>query len=785
MCCPGCRAVAKAIVGAGLEEYYRYRTDKAATGRELVPALLRQTEVYDNPQVQKPFVRRLSGEIREAALILEGIVCAACVWLNERHLRSLAGVLDAQINFSTHRARVRWDESRIHLSEILQAISRIGYLAHPYDPALQENLLEQERKSQLRRMGVAGLFGMQVMMIATALYAGSLQGMEPEFRRFFQWLSLLLSTPVIAYAGLPFFRGAWRDLCRRRTGMDVPVSLGMGLAFAGSVWATLSGAGEVYYDSVVMFVFLLLVARYGEFLARRRNAYVAESLGHAAPAVATRLVVTELGESYQVVPIAEVQRGDRLLVRPGERIPCDGRVVEGASSVDESLLTGESRPVSKGIAAPLVGGTLNLESPLEMVVAAVGEETVLWRVLELVERAQAEKPRLARLADRVASVFVASVLVLAAGVGWYWWLEEPESWLPTTVAVLVATCPCALSLATPAALTAATGALARLGLLTTRAGALEALARASRFVFDRTGTLTEGRVTLLAVHAFSSVSPAQCLRVAASLEQRSEHPIARALLATCAQQDLAKVVDARSIPGAGVQGRIAGQRFWLGAPRFVEQRTGLSLGSATLTELARHGHSLALLADRQAIHCAFCFGDPVRPGANALVAALRARGKAVSLLSGDSAPAVRQVAEAVGIDQAAGELTPEGKLQRLAALQSAGDVVAMVGDGVNDAPVLSRAHVSIAMAEGTEVARASADLILMTDELPRLATALDIVDKTQTIIRQNLVWALGYNLIILPVAAMGYVLPWVAALGMSLSSLIVVGNALRLTRNKG
>lgn len=784
MCCAGCRAVAEAIVNAGLADFYRYRTASAPTASEPLPELLDQIQVYDQPQVQGAFARALGGEVREASLILEGIVCAACVWLNERHLRSLFGVLDVQINFSTHRARVRWDNSHIRLSEILQAITRIGYRAHPYDPIVQETLLAREQQQQLRRIAVAGLFGMQVMMIAVALYAGSFHGMERTFQVFFHWISLLLAVPVIGYAALPFFRGAWRDVRCKRVGMDVPVSLGIGLAFVGSVSATVGGQSEVYYDSVVMFVFFLLVARYGEFVARRRNAYVTESLGHAIPAVATRLSCTSAGESQQLVPIAELRLSDRVLIRPGERVPCDGAVTEGASMVDESLLTGESHPVTKQCGCRLVGGTLNLESPLVMTVQALGTDTVLWRVLELVDRAQAEKPRLAQLADRASGVFVSVVLGLAIAVACYWWQVDPQRWLPITVAVLVATCPCALSLATPTAITAATSTLARLGVLVTRVVALETLARATHFVFDKTGTLTKGQPTLLEVRIFSALGSSQCVRLAAALAQRSEHPFAIALLAAVDDTELPRTTKVRRIPGAGLQGIIEGTAYWLGAPQFVLAETGFMIEPDTMAELEHAGRSVVLLADRTAIRCAFCFGDEVRSGGRSLITMLRTQGLGVSLFSGDAAAPVRRVADNLGIEDLAYRLAPEDKLERVALLQRAGAVVVMVGDGVNDAPVLSKAHVSVAMGRGTAAARASGDLILMTEDLSHLQAAIGIARRTRTIIRQNVTWALGYNLVILPVAAMGHVPPWMAALGMSLSSLVVVTNALRLLKLK-
>ena len=502
MCCRGCEAVAKAIVDGGLGEYYRYRTQPAPTGRERVPAFLQQAAVYDHPAVQKSFVRAENEHVREAALILEGITCAACIWLNERHLSQLPGVQGVQINYATHRLRVRWDGRRLKLSDILQAVAEIGYLAHPYDPGRSQLLLEQERKRLLRRLGLAGVMTAQVMVLAEALYLGTDTGAESEFAGLFYWVSLLLTLPVLLYSAQPFFKGAWNDFKHLRAGMDVPVVLGILGAFGASLWTTLTHEGTVYYDSVTMFVFFLLGGRYFELRARARAAEAAESLVRAVPATATRLA----GDAEQVVAVAELAPGDTVLVRPGETVPADGEVLEGRSSVDESLLTGESLPVAKQPGARVVGGAINVESPLIVRLTQVGADTVLAAILRLLDRAQGEKPRLAQLADRAAAGFTAGVLVVAALTALYWWRHDPALWLPITVAVLVITCPCALSLATPTALSAATGALTRLGLLVTRGHALETLARATHFVFDKTGTLTEGRLRLLETRALGTFS---------------------------------------------------------------------------------------------------------------------------------------------------------------------------------------------------------------------------------------------------------------------------------------
>jgi Cu2+-exporting ATPase len=780
MCCRGCAAVAQAIVDGGLADYYRHRTAAAPTGRELVPAFLREAAVYDHPAVQKSFVRAEGEHVREAALILEGITCAACVWLNERHLAALPGVVSVHVNYATHRMRVRWDERRLKLSDILAAVARIGYLAHPYDPGRSQQLLERERKTMLRRLGLAGVMAAQVMVLAEALYPvlGADAGAESEFAGFFYWVSLLLTLPVLAYSATPFFQGAWNDLKHWRAGMDVPVALGVLGAFSASLWTTVTREGVAYYDSVTMFVFFLLGGRYFELRARTRAAEAAESLVRAVPATATRLGADG---TETVVAVAELAPGDTVLVRPGETVPADGAVVAGRSSVDESLLTGESLPVTKDIGARVVGGAINVESPLTVHLTQVGADTVLAAILRLLDRAQTEKPRLARLADRAAAWFTGAVLVTAALTALWWWRHDPALWLPITVAVLVITCPCALSLATPTALTAATGALTRAGLLVTRGHALETLARATHFVFDKTGTLTEGRLKLLETRVLSTRTVDECLRLAGALERHSEHPVARALRAAVAGP-LPAATDVHNLPGAGLHGAIHGETYCIGTPAFVRERAGAAVDESLLASLRAAGGTVVILASRAGPLAAFVLGDTLRPEARALVAALKARNKQVLLLTGDHEQAARRVAAELGIDAIAWELSPADKLARGRALQERGAVVATVGDGVNDAPLLAGASVSIAVGGAADVAAASADMILLAPRLDALRAGLDTAGRTLAVVRQNLGWAVAYNFIAVPAAVLGFVTPWLAALGMSASSLLVVANSLRLLR---
>jgi Cu2+-exporting ATPase len=492
MCCAGCQAVAQAIVANGLADYYRHRDAMPESPREALPQALQELGLFDHPEVQKNFVRPIGEHEREASLILEGITCAACVWLNESHIARQPGVTAVDINYATRRARVRWDDRLIKLSQILEAIAAIGYRAHPYDAARSELLAKKERRTALWRLFVAGFGMMQVMMYAVPVYLAEEGTMTPDIESLMRWASLVLTLPVILYSAAPFFANAWRDIRLLRVGMDVPVALGIGAAFLASVWATLVAAGEVYFDSVTMFVFFLLGGRYLEMMARQRAVRGVETLARALPAFANRFDSYPGGETQRVV-VAELKAGDVVLVKPGEVIPADGHVLEGASSADESLLTGESRPVAKNVGANVTGGSVNIGSPLTIAIDKVGEGTRLASIQRLMERAATEKPRVVETADRIASRFVVALLLLATLTGAVWWWIDPSRALWIFVAVLVVSCPCALSLATPAVLTVTTGSLSRLGVLVTRGHAIETLARATDFVFDKTGTLTEGR----------------------------------------------------------------------------------------------------------------------------------------------------------------------------------------------------------------------------------------------------------------------------------------------------
>jgi len=768
MCCPGCAAVAQAIVTAGHTAYYRNRTE-VAERREPLPEEI--NDLFERPSLRDAYVHQCGDGTADSELLIEGITCAACVWLLERQVASLPGVTGVSVNYATHRLQVRWNVRRTNLSAILQAIRDIGYVPHPYNVNNDHALALAARRRQLRRLAIAGLLGMQVMTLSVALYAGAWYGMEAQFRTFFRWVSLFLATPIVLYAAQPFFAAAWRDVKRGAPGMDVPVALGIGLAFLASVRATFNDAGEVYFDSVAMFTFFLLAARYLEFSVRRGALDAVDRLIAASPETALRW---HDDGRLERVPALELLAGDVVLLRPGDTVPADGLVVDGQGSIDESLLTGESAPVHKGPGDTLVAGSTSAGNPLRMRVQQCGDHTQLSAIVRLTDRAQREKPRSVEVADRVAVWFVGTVLLLTALAGSYWFSRGEPAWLDIVLALLVVSCPCALSLATPSAITATLNRLLSANILVTRSSSLETLARATHFVFDKTGTLTNTRPALAELKVAAATPPHECRVVAAALEAHSTHPIAQAL--RDGYEHVAAAVDVAAEPH-GLSGVVHGTRFWLGNARYVAGHTG---NRPEISPASDESGSVAYLSNAEHVLAVFVFHDRLREHARDVVADLGKRNRQVRLLTGDNRVAAQRVAGKLGIDHVAWELTPQDKLTQVQQLQAHGAIVAMVGDGVNDAPVLAQSQVSIAMGGGAGLAAAQADVVLLGDRLPDLRTAFDAARNTRRVVVQNLSWAVVYNLLAIPAAALGYVPPWLAAIGMSLSSLLVVGNAYRL-----
>ena len=733
--------------------------------------------VYDSENMQQAFVRRVDADARETTLLVEGITCPACIRKIEQGLAGLSGVAECTVNFSTHQARVRWDGARLRFSRILDEIARLGYQAYPCEGRQEQELFAEHRRAGLLRIGLGGVLAMQVMMISIGLYAGQGSGMDEALRDFLRWVAALLTLPVLLYCARPFYRGAWQGLRNLTLGMDAPVSLGISLAYAGSLWATWARAEHIYYDSVVMLVFLLSLSRYLEFMARHKAQAQLAGLKKIIPAMAVRLASDGSGERRERVPVTELKPGDCVAVRPGEIIPVDGVVRQGQSDVDEAIITGESLPVAKAPGARLIGGSANISSPLQMLVERVGEGSVLGNITGMAEQAQAHKSRLTGFADRVASWFILCVLALAVLVGWYWWQVDPASVLPVTISVLVVTCPCALALATPSAVASAAAALMRRGITCRTSDALERIAKADDFIFDKTGTLTTGNLQLDEVIPYTDMDTRRCLAIAAALERDSEHPLGRALArAWDGEGSVAEGVS--NHPGGGLSGSVDGRRYVIGSGHFIEAQTGITPPCGREDA----AFTLVFLADRSNMLAAFSFTDELRPGVAELLGYIRKSGKRTVLLSGDRRAAVAAMAAQLAFDECHGELEPGAKLAFFQRNAATGQSAVMLGEGINDAPVLAAADVAVSMNDATDLAKVHSDIVILNDNMENVAFTVLLAHRTMNVIKQNITWAAAYNLIALPAACLGYLTPWMAAIGMSLSSLLVVGNAARLMK---
>ncbi len=777
-CCGGCQAAARAITESGLGRYYELRTATAPTAM----AGDRTDRIFDRPDLQESFVRRV-GALREVSLLLEGVRCAACLWLNEERVRALPGVVEAIANHPGQSLRVSWDPSRLALSEILGAVRTIGYRALPLDARHRAGVEAEGRRRDAARLVFAGLVGMMVMNLALAWYlAGGpdAAGRLPLWEIFGRWASLAATAALLAYPAQDFFAGAWRDLRLRRVGMDVPVVLGLVTAWAGSSWATLRGSGPVFFDAIAMLVFFVLLARAFETRARRAAAAGLDRLAVIRPATARRREADGLETE---VAAADLSPGDVVRVLPDEIVPADGVLLERAASFDEAVLTGEPWPRAREIGEPVVAGSRPRERSALLRVTNAAQDSTLAEIQRLLERGLASRPRFVELADRLAPRLVVVVLLFAAGTAGWWLAHDPARALPATLAVLIVTCPCALALATPIALAIAAGRFAGIGVLPARLAGLERLARADTAVFDKTGTLTLGTPRLESVCTAGGLDRDDALAIAAALEAGSTHPAARAI-GRAAGTPPVPAKAREDHPGAGVSGTVRNERWWIGAPAFARGPAAMPDRCARALALARErGRLAALLTDREGRAALFAFAEELRPGAETIVEALRGSGvRDAVLLSGDAPAPVERLARSLGFGEARGGMTVESKLEWIRERTRSGARVLFVGDGLNDAPTLAAAGASISFLEAPQLSRLASDFVMLGKDLASVAAARHIARRSRRVLSQNLVWALAYNLLSVPLAACGLVPPWAAALGMSASSLVVVANAVRLAR---
>ncbi|MBS0225659.1 MAG: cadmium-translocating P-type ATPase [Proteobacteria bacterium] len=756
-CCDGCAAAAAWIRDARLDDYYRLRSAPAArvTGDDS------DLTLWDREDILAEHARAVPGG-RELTLLTNGMRCAACAWLIDRAIAREPGVLEVSANAVTGRIRIAWDPACIRLSTALRRLQSLGYRPWLATGDAGERMRRHERNRWLLRLGIAGLGAMQAMMFAEALYLDTRGEMSLAMRDFFRWITFLVSTPVVFYAGWPFLSGCWRELHHRSLGMDTLITTSVLLAYFASVAETIRGGSQVWYDAAVMFVFLLLLARMLEQRARSTASAQVDALARARPALALR---ERADGTREHVPLAALQSGDIVCIASGEHVPADGSLLDDHATFAEALLTGESHGIGKTAGEAIFAGTICGDRPARIRVTATGPATRLSQLARLAEQAQAHRPPLARTADRIATWFVLAMLAAAVIVFFAWRSHDPSRALEVTLSLLAISCPCALSLAVPAALASANGTLAKLGMLPVGADALDRLARVDHVVFDKTGTLGDGSPVIDGIATFDDIDRDTALRIARALEHGSTHPLARAFHDPAIGTTIAS--DVTTHRGKGIEGVVDGRRWRIGQAAFA---------------CAGNDDGAIWLGDGEHAAARFAIRESERGDAREALAALRRLGIDLHLSSGDSQTAVERLATRLGIDDAHARQSPEDKLAFVRRLQAGGANVAMVGDGLNDAPVLAGADVSIAVGEGAALAQRSADLVLASPALMRIPAALALARRTRRIIGENFAWAIGYNLLALPLAAMGMVTPWIAALGMSLSSLAVTLNALRLTR---
>ena len=788
MCCPGCLAVAEAIVNNGLEDYYQFRTEPAQKSDDGILETLDKLKVYDDPSLQEEFVFE-EGQDKQIQLTLEGITCAACGWLIEKQLSKVEGIKQVAVNVQERRALVTWSPFQIKLSQILSTLKRIGYVGSPFHPDEHEASYKREQKTFLKKLGLAGIMTMQVMMLMTGLYFDWFGAIELETRQYFYWVALTLTTPVVLYSGSTFYVGAAKALSAKTVNMDVPVTLAIFGTYIAGIRSTVLEQGEVYFESICMFIFLLLLSRFLEHRSRHRAAQISANMMQYVPVSATKL----LPEGSLTECLAkQLKIDDVVLVKPGETIPIDGVVTEGNAAVDESMLTGEFNPVRKSNNSTVYGGTVCQDGSLTIKVTQTLKNALVNQIVRLQASAMANKPKAAQIADNFSRYFVTAVLLISALTYGFWAYQGSDDAFWITISVLVATCPCALGLATPSALTCAMAKLNKQGILLKRADALEQITDIDTIALDKTGTLTQGKFTISNAWYADGVDSDSALSITRALESRSEHPIAKAFSHNKAfssnktlgdsnihgtdnassRPTIHNVVNFTVTPGGGISGEINDTLFSMGSAQFCVHESQQKF-------LKDYPSANVFLTVKGRIMAAFEVSDTLREDTQETLNIL-AKSHTLAVLSGDTQQNVDALTASLPISTAKGGLTPEQKYDAVQVMQQSGAKVMMMGDGINDAPVLASADVAIAVGNATDVAKTAADVILLGDQLLSVPELIKTAHQVKQKIRQNIGWSVGYNVLILPFAVSGLLSPWMAVVGMSLSSIIVVTNSTRL-----
>lgn len=761
-CCAGCDTAYAILHASGLDQYYRFSERREAPVR----ATGRTYEEFDDPTFHSLYVKPLPSGRAEVELYLEGVHCASCVWLVERVPLLAAGVVSAELEIRRSLARVVWEPASVALSSVARTLDSLGYPPHPFRGVQREIVRRREDRAMLARIGVAGAIAGNVMLAALALYSGWLSGMEHEYERFFRWLSLLLVTPALAYPGRVFFAGAWSALRARTLHMDVPIAVGLAAGYVQGAVNTIRDSGPVYFDGLATLVFFLLVGRYLQQRGQRAAADSAELVYSLMPSSAR---VVGADDAVREVPREALLAGMVIDVRPGDTLAGDGVVTRGESQLDMSLLTGESRPTRVGVGTAAFAGTVNLSSPIRVQLSAAGETTRVAQVMRQVEESARRRAPVVDTANRMAAWFVGIVLALAALTFALWYPRDPAGAVNHAIALLIVTCPCALALSTPLAVSMAIGRAARAGIFIKGGDALERLAHPGVLFLDKTGTVTQGRTALLTWYGPDSVKP-----LVLALESESSHPVARALCAAWPSIAAPCASVSEHVAGAGIAGRVQEHDVVVGSPPFVATRAPDANVRAWESRIAPELTPVLVAVDGDIVAAAG-IGDPLRVDARASIEALRARGWRTSILSGDAPSVVQSVGGALGFspDACAGGASPEDKVATVERARGDGTVV-MVGDGINDAAAMAVASVGIGVHGGAEACLATADIYLTQPGLDPLVQLVTGATRTMRVIRRNLAFSLVYNVIGASFAVAGVLNPLIAAILMPASSLTVV-----------
>ena len=788
-CCNGCRGIYRLIRMEGLEKFYDKRDWNEGLAGPSLTLATPDASLFDALVKDIPPTEPDQPELKEIEIYVGNIRCASCIWLNEKILGKTDGVVYARLNYATHMARIRWNGQKTGLNTILARIASIGYLPKPYTESERHKAQSAEAKDLLVRFGTAAFLSMNLMVYSMALYAGYFHGFDKNMKHLLEVISLFLTIPVLFYSGLPFIRNTFRGLRRLHFTMDSLITVGAGSAFVYSVYCLFTG-GEVYFDTSAMIVTLILLGRYIEATAKGKASMTIQMLSELVPKEARKVKGAGLpgdDSDCEMVPVSALRKGDCLLVKPGERVPLDGVVVSGESEVDESVITGEARPVAKTAGVPVIGGSMNLFGSVVFEVSGTDKETILSKIIQSVTEAQSTKPRIQNIADRVVAVFVPSIIVIALLTLGYYLMRGAslDVALMTAISVLVIACPCSLGLSTPLAVLISSTVASSRGILIKNGEVIENVARVSCVVFDKTGTITTGKPVLKQTIVLDrSTDAEELLKIAASLERYSEHSAGHAIMEAARGFESYEVSGFKAVPGKGVEGTLGERRVVVGNIAFMAQQ-GIGVSEETrntIIPFETEGHTAVFTGWGGVLRGIFLVADSVRDDAAEAIGRLHRMGVKSAIISGDTLTTTKAIASSVGITDVRGGALPQEKRELVGEMQKGGGRIMMIGDGINDAPALTEALVGVGMGRGTEIAMESADAILVRSRLEAVPFFVGLCRTTFSIIKQNIFWAFFYNIAAIPLAVSGVLHPIVAAGAMSVSSLFVVFNSLRIRK---